>query len=122
MSRWARLALGVAAIWPLLHIILFAALMVRWFFALGPDQAPVFPLFEAFPLVLTAHMLSVSATMVSMGTYTYLLFKNRALPSDQRVMWLVAVLMLPMLAMPAYWYVHVQRQSGDRGPHEAMVR
>ncbi|WP_428267972.1 hypothetical protein [Haliangium sp.] len=95
MRSSRHLLLGTLTAWPLVYMVLFIASIV-----LTP--------MEAIPmdLLFTVH----GATMLlTFGLLAYYLVHalRSPMPSNERLLWAILLVMGGMLTMPIYWYLHI---------------
>ncbi len=107
MSTTKRLLLGIATVWPVFYVFLFMGFVMFSMFALegGGGGGNDFPI--SFAIIFPVHMLTILGMFALMGTYLYLAVKNPHLPDNMRIIWVILFVTFGMLAMPAYWWIHV---------------
>ena len=101
--------LGVATLWPLLYLGVFAAVWLTLFLAIvrqtgpsGTDGSPGWFL-ALFPLHCLTMLLSIGLLIV----YIVDVFKNDRIARDMKALWAVVLFMGSFIAMPVYWYLYV---------------
>jgi hypothetical protein len=101
LSRPIKLLVGAATLWIPLYMIAFMAFVFAQVFAhSAPD-------FQAFDVLFTVHMATSLLSVGLLVLYIVHLFQTKAIPSDQRIMWLLVILFFGPLAMPVYFFKHV---------------
>jgi hypothetical protein len=119
VNKTAKLVLGAATIWPLVYMLCFMGFIMSMFFvfsqdaatqagsphATGPGPVAVNWFFGLF----AAHMLTMLVTLGLMIFYIVDVFGNTRFPRDQRVLWLLVILLGGPIGMPIYWYLNIWR-------------
>jgi hypothetical protein len=104
LSRPIKLLVGAATLWlPLYMIAFFVIVFTGVFMHSAPD-------FDSFDVLFRVHMVTSLLSVALLVFYIVHIFQTKALPSDQRIMWLLVILFLGPLAMPVYFFKHVVRE------------
>lgn len=63
-----------------------------------------------FIAVFVIHMLTLVLVLALIAIYVVLAINNQQFDQTKKIIWVVAMCMLTMVAMPVYWYLHVWRK------------
>lgn len=119
-STRRKLAVGAAAWWPLVYLVVFLLLPATqlWFMQQGwrlPVTGP-----EAKHLL---GMLLHALSLIVGGLALILLFghlqQTRAVTESQRLPWAFLLILVSPLAMPVYWWLAVWREEAAAARNEA---
>lgn len=110
-SRRARGWLGLATAWPLAYVLVFLAWRAcRLWFAVRGWHA----LAAGFSAPMAAALGLHVATLVLAGLLTVVYAIDLAgtprVVDEQRLPWVLLLLLLGVVVMPAYWYLYVWRE------------
>jgi hypothetical protein len=113
MSKWAKIALGLATLWPILYVFVFIAFvfsMMFYFSSFEPGpadhQEPPVWFFAVFAL----HFLTIIWVFGLLAFYIVNVFRNDRVEKDKKVLWAVVLFFGNTLAMPVYWYLYIWRE------------
>jgi hypothetical protein len=117
MSKFKKKLLGFLTAWPFAYMILFM-LFVFLMILMEPGAGSGFG-----PLILLIFPVHILTIFLIIGLQIYYIvdvFNNKRVGQDQRVIWVIALILGGMLAMPIYWYLNIWRElesgvSGFRG-------
>lgn len=113
MTRFARIVLGVATVWPLVYFVFFIATAFV-FVAVQPQlTTPDSGFLAAFKVLIGLHFLTVLWGIGLLVIYIVHLFKTDRVPNDKKALWAVVLFFGNMLAMPVYWYFYIWPDSED---------
>lgn len=118
MSQGNKLLLGFLAFFPIVYLVGFVLYMLVMVGAMfrdlnDPDPSAMLWFFSSFFLIFGLHMLAVLVTIVQFVVYLVLALQNPRLVGDQRLIWIVVILLGGMLAAPAYWYLQIWKQPPE---------
>jgi hypothetical protein len=115
MTKSAKIALGVATLWPFAYLFVFFA----FFFGIminspGPGKEAGIPLFMVvfFALHLFTMLLGMALTVF----YMVNIFRNDRVDKDKKVLWAVVIFLGSMIAMPIYWYLYIWKEAAGPAP------
>ena len=103
MRRWLILA---ATLWPIVYMAFFFVVVGIASIAGDGDPDDDFPV--PFGVILALHLLTMLIIVVLLVVYVVDVFRNPRVPQDQRVMWLIVILLGGPIAMPIYWWLHMR--------------
>jgi hypothetical protein len=101
LSRPIKMLVGAATLWIPLYMIAFMAIVFSSVFShSAPD-------IDSFDVLFRVHMATSLLSVALLVIYIVHLFQTKAIPSDQRIMWLLVILFFGPLAMPVYFFKHM---------------
>lgn len=105
-----RQIIGLATIWPLLYVGWFCLTILGEVTGMGAGL-------ELTDALVVVHALTMVLALVLVIGYLIHAANNASLAADRRVIWVLAILGAGLVAMPAYWWLHVRPRGarGDRG-------
>ena len=112
MKKSKKVLLGVATAWPLLWLPIFMLVMFSTLIFSAPGGRPdpdVFPL--ALLFVLPVHFITVFGSIALSIFYIVNVFRNKRVPKDQQVLWVVLLIMFGIVAEPIYWYLYIWKDE-----------
>ncbi len=112
MSRFKKILLGIATVWPFAYIILFMLFVFLLIFVQpGGDGFGAL-----FLLIIPVHMLTIFLAIGMQIFYIVDTFRNERVEKNQQIMWVILLVLLGLLAMPVYWYLNIWREvpGGDK--------
>lgn len=109
MGKLSKIVFGMATLIPLIYVLCFFLLL---FFHLtnivgGIPERNI--LVENFDVLFVAHLAAMVWILALTILYIVHIAKHPSVKSEMRVVWIVAVLMANVFAMPIYWYLHIWR-------------
>lgn len=108
MNRTKALALGALTLWPLAYVMLFLAAMAYLAIFRGDGSMPPY-----LALIFIVHLLTMGATLGLLVFYMVHLFRNEAVPQEQKALWAVVLFLGNVLSMPVYWYLYIWAPPAD---------
>lgn len=113
-----RTIMLVGALWGPVYFVFFLGLILEATLrnAGDPDNDLLIP----FGVLIGLHVFTMVLLLGVTVLYVIDVFRNPRVKSDQRVLWLIVLLLGGLIAMPIYWWIYV-RGSDDavRGPGTA---
>lgn len=111
MKRAAKIILGVATLWPLVHLVLFFGFMVSQIFLFSQKGSRPPAAIEGWFYVLFAlHFVTLLWIVALLIIYIVNVFKNDRVPQDKKALWAAVLFLGNMIAMPIYWYLYIWRE------------
>ena len=103
----------VGALWGPVYFVFFIGVMaVSVLRGNGePDDDFLIP----FGVLFALHMLAIVIALLTTVFFVIDVFRNPRVGQDQRVLWLIVLLLAGVVAMPIYWWLYV-RSSADTAP------
>lgn len=118
-SKGGRIALGIAAIWPLIWGAIFSLAFRDIFGTLGtPGASAHAEVVVSVIAFFMLHIFTVVLLMALLALYIVHIGMSGRVPKNRMALWIVLVLLGNMLAMPVYWYLYVWR-TPQTPPEEA---
>ena len=114
-TKGAKIALGVATLWPLGYMVLFIGFTFSFMFYMFGHAIPPKPPANPPPFLLTIfalHFLTMFWTLALFIVYILHIVRTDRLPADQKALWAVILFLAGMVAMPIYWYLFIWRPRG----------
>ena len=108
ISKPLAVFVAVATIWPLFYMVLFFASAFGSVSASG--GADVMPIFGTFENMMVLHLATMAVMLLLMIFYIVHAFKNPALASDKRLLWVIVLFFGSLIAGIIYWFHYVWRQ------------
>ena len=111
MNKPIGLLLGIATLWSLAYtVFLFVSLFLHFTsMVFGIPQRNIF--LEFFDTMFIVHLGTMLWIIALTVFYIVHVVKNPVLKNEMKAIWVVAVLMGSVFAMPVYWYLHVWRDK-----------
>ncbi len=116
IGRPTALLIGLVTAWPIVYMVLFFASM---FAGVAPgSEATDLPVFGGFETLMAFHLATMVAMLAVVVFYVVHAFKNDALGSEKRILWVIVLLLGGSFAAPIYWFHYVWRspQEANRAP------
>ena len=118
MTRQNKILLGVLAFFPIGYMLFFIASIFIFVFgmfatataaAASSSAAPAIPIafMGSFFALFGLHVLAMLVTLAQLVVFILLLVRNPLLRDNERILWLLAVLLAGPIGAPLYWYMHV---------------
>lgn len=120
MSKFTKLILGIATIWPAIYIFLFIAFIIGLVaFSTGSpdgsrDADPIFAI-----VIVAVFALHIFTIILSMGLtvfYIVHVIKNEVIKNDMKAVWAVLFFFLGIFAEPVYWYLRIWKEPVSETP------
>ena len=110
MNKPTKLLLGLATLLPLAYVIfLFVSLFIH--FTSMIFRIPARDIFvEWFDPMFIVHLGAMLWIMVLTVIYMVHIAKNAVLKNEMKAIWVMAVFMVNIFAMPIYWYLYIWRR------------
>ena len=105
-SRIAVLALGALTVWAFLYFLVFMLFLAGAMASHNLASSPGF--IAAFDMVLSLR-LSILLIPALLVFYLAYLYSTGTVPSRKKPLWALALASASVVAMPAFWYVHLWR-------------
>jgi hypothetical protein len=118
MSKPAKIALGIATLWPLFYMLIF---MGFCFYMLlsgvpAPEKGAGMP--SEFMALFIMHGITILWQFALLAIYIHNVFTNDRVEKDKKALWAVVLFLGNMIAMPIYWYVYIWREDTAPAPPE----
>lgn len=116
MQKPAKVALGVATLWPVVYVFLFMAFFVSAiFFGPGPAEtgSGAQPLMALF---VGVHLLTMALILGLTIFYIVNIFRNERVEKDKKALWAIVIFMGSAIAMPIYWYLYIWKEAAPAFP------
>ena len=111
MQKPAKIALGVASLWPLIYMFLFVGFfLLAAMFGPGPAE-PGSNVHPAFVLFVGVHLLTMVLIMTLTIFYIVNIFRNERVEKDKKALWAVVIFFGNAIAMPIYWYLYIWKEA-----------
>ncbi|HET7854213.1 MAG TPA: hypothetical protein VFM04_07130, partial [Candidatus Methylomirabilis sp.] len=108
MKRAAKIILGVATLWPLVHLVLFFGFLLSQFLLFSHKGSRPPAAIEGWFYVLFAlHFVTLLWIVALLIIYIVNVFKNDRVPRDKKALWALVLFLGNMIAMPIYWYLYI---------------
>jgi hypothetical protein len=114
MTRPAKIALGVASLWPLIWFFLFfIAIFGTMLWASAGSKATshergVPPLIM---ILFCGHFLTIFFMFALTAVYLVYLFRTDRVRQDKKALWAVVLFLGNAFAFPVFWYLYVWRET-----------
>jgi hypothetical protein len=118
MTRQNKILLGILAFFPIGYMLFFVASIAIFMLGMfatitaaatsssaGPPTA--FPFMGPFFALFGLHFLAMLVTLAQLVIFILLLVRNPLLRENERLLWLLAILLAGPIGAPLYWYMHV---------------
>ncbi|HBF13034.1 MAG TPA: hypothetical protein DDW49_06560 [Deltaproteobacteria bacterium] len=113
MKKSTKLIVGFLNLCPLLYFLLFMGIVVYFFMVSISQGVPTFS--EDFlgisRKLIILHMLIMLEIFFMIIFYIFHLFRNEFVTNDQKLVWLVALILGSVLSMPVYWYLYIWEKT-----------
>ncbi|MDA0181644.1 hypothetical protein OJ997_15165 [Solirubrobacter phytolaccae] len=100
------------AFWPPIYMVFFIALIVEATIRGGGD--PDNDLLIPFGVLIGLHLATMLLMLGAAVAYVLHAWRNPRVPQDQRVLWLVVILLGAPIAIPIYWWIYLRPGSENR--------
>jgi intracellular septation protein A len=95
-----------AAVWPAVYFVAFIALVAEATVRGGGD--PDNDLLIPFGVLIGLHLATMLIIMAAAVAYVVHAWRNPRIDKDQRLLWVLVLLLGAPIAMPIYWWLHVR--------------
>jgi hypothetical protein len=108
MSKFMKILLGIATVWPFLYMILFIC-FILFSILLMPSMGTSAggPFAALFLIIFPLHLLTMLLIMGLTVFYMVNIFRNERIDKDKKLLWALVLFMGNMFAMPIYWYLYI---------------
>lgn len=106
IAKPLALLIGIATFWPPLYMALFIS---STFVGMDASQGHEMPIFGAFPTMMVFHLLTMLAMLGLTVFYVVHAFKNPALTSDKRILWVLVLILGSFIGGAVYWVLYIWR-------------
>ena len=107
-SKLLSFLIGLVALWPLVYMFLFFA--SGFLTVSATEGADAMPVFGTFENMMVLHLVTMGAMLLLMIFYIVHAFKNQALTSEKRLLWVLVLFFGSFVAGIIYWFHYVWRQ------------
>jgi hypothetical protein len=110
LNRVQRIALGVATFWPPVWFVVFFVVIAATatIAATAGDGALGLP-FAFFPLLFVGHAFTIVEMIALTVVYVIYAIKTPAIPEDQRLLWILVVLLGGFIGQAVCWFMVVRK-------------
>ena len=115
-----RAVMLIGALWGPLYFVFFFATILEATVRRGGD--PDNDLFIPFGVLMGLHVFTIVLLIGMTALYAVDAFRNPRVKHDQRVLWLIVLLLGGVIAMPIYWWLYVRRPDDTAPAPGAAVR
>jgi hypothetical protein len=106
MNKAFKIVLGIATLWPILYVVLFAVSALLF----SDNEMPSDIWSNIFPIVLGAHFFTMALILALVIIYMIHVLKNDRIAKEAKALWVAVIFLGNMIAMPFYWYFHIWRK------------
>jgi predicted permease len=118
MKRSTKLGIGIATLWPAIHVIAFLI-----FVSVVDADSPHLQLDSWFlPALFGLHCVVMFWMVLLLVAYLRHLYKNDRVPESKRMFWVLALCFGNILTMPVYWYLFVWKENSQSSVEVASAR
>ena len=100
LDRAAKVLIGVATLWPLVYMLLFAVSFVAMAMKAGGGLI-------RFETLFLLHLFTIVWIFVLLVFYIVYLFRTERVSQDKKVLWAVVLFLGHMLAMPIFFWLYI---------------
>lgn len=111
MQKPAKVALGIATLWPIIYMVLFIGFFfLAVLFGPGPAESGsgVQP---GWALFIGVHLLTMVLILALTVFYIVDIFRNDRVEKDKKALWAIVIFFGNAIAMPIYWYLYIWKQA-----------
>jgi hypothetical protein len=112
MTRSAKIALGVATVWPFVWFAIFIAGAIAMMFTLSMNKGAEPPP-ALFFSIIGAHVLTMLLIFALTIFFVVYLFKTDRVPQDKKALWAVVIFFGNVFAFPVFWYLYIWRDEAS---------
>lgn len=128
MPRSLKLLLGAVTAVPLVLVGYLLARFLSVAIAVYDSGGSVYParMWDTFYGLLTVQVVTLAILVVLLGVYLwhFLVHQARREANGQGALWVLALVFVPILAMPVYWLIHIwpegEARQGRTGAPEVV--
>jgi intracellular septation protein A len=107
----------LVAVWPLIYIPLFIALVIESTVRNGGD--PDNDLLIPFELLMALHIGTMLLLVAGAVAYVAHAWRSPRVGKDERVLWVIVLILGGVIAMPIYWWLHIRPREAVAGSSSA---
>ena len=112
LSRLGAVLLLVVTLYPAVYFLLF----LLSFFADGGAAGT--PIFGSFEVLMRFHIAAMLLSLALIIFYVVHAVKNSMLTSEQRLLWVVLLILGAIFSAPVYWYLYLWKNPQLSAPDE----
>lgn len=119
MSKFLKILILLATLWPLLYIGLFIAFFIftMSFAAQGGHNISGGPP-PVFIVIFGLHIFTMVWDVGLMIFYIVHVFRTKAIRETMKILWTIVLIFGGPIAMPIYWYLYIWREPPPVNPVE----
>lgn len=103
MSKPAKIALGVATIWPGIYVLVFLGFMLYLLTNMPTGESGLNVLLPFFVVHIGTMLWNIGLLIF----YIVHLFKNDRIENSMKALWAIVLFFGSLIAMPIYWYLYI---------------
>lgn len=115
MTRGNKILLGILAFFPIGYILFFMLFIAFFILSMFTTMATTAdpsgrlppPMMGPFFALFGLHFLAMLVMFGQVIAYIVLLFRNPRLRDNERIIWLLVILLAGAIGAPIYWYMHI---------------
>ena len=110
MQKPAKVALGIATLWPIIYMFLFSAFFFSAFLFGPAEPGTGAGMPPAFAVIFGLHLLTMLFILALTVFYIVDIFRNDRVEKDKKALWAIVIFMGNAIAMPIYWYLYIWKE------------
>ena len=114
MKKSKKLFLGFLTFWPFAYIFVFFFFVIAMMALAGVGDGSLFGLL--FIPLFVLHFLTIIAAIGMQIYYIVNVFNNKNVDEDQRVMWVILLVLAGLFVSPVYWYLNIWKDEEEELP------
>jgi hypothetical protein len=109
LGKGIKLLIGILTIWMPLYMIGFFVFFITSFLE-SHDHTVSKGVPTYFTVMMTLHVFTILLSLALAVFYIAHAVKNPKVKQDNRIIWVLVLLMGGIVAMPIYWYIHIWKE------------
>jgi intracellular septation protein A len=114
-----RVLMLFGALWPAIYMVFFIVLVVEATVRNGGD--PDNDLLVPFGVVMALHITTMLIILAAAVAFVIHAWRNSHIDKDQRMLWVLVLLLGAPIAMPIYWWLYVRHGGTQRAPESQLA-
>ncbi len=115
MKKSVKIILGFITLWPIIYVVLFITFICVLIFLPIVNELSESSDINIFTvLIFILHGLTVFTMFGLIVFYFIHAMMNQKLEGLEKVTWIIVMVMVGVVTMPIYWYVHIWKEGSKK--------
>jgi len=115
MKKSGKIILGFITLWPIIYVILFITFIcVIIFLPIVNELSESNDINIFTALIFILHGLTIFTMFGLIVFYFIHAMMNQKLEGLEKVTWIIVIVMVGVITMPIYWYVHIWKEGSKK--------